>query len=70
MSRLDVGNLDRTLRILLGQILVALAAVGTIASGVSSASFPSSPASASDMSRVQAGGALRAVLTRARCSIV
>jgi len=44
MSRLDVGSLDRTLRILLGQILVALAAVGTIASGVSSASFPSSPA--------------------------
>ena len=30
MSELNVGNLDRTLRILLGQALVALAAVGTI----------------------------------------
>jgi hypothetical protein len=30
MSELNVGNLDRTLRILLGQTLVALAAIGTI----------------------------------------
>ena len=30
MSQLNVGNLDRTLRILIGQTLVALAAIGTI----------------------------------------
>jgi hypothetical protein len=30
MSELNVGNLDRTLRILIGQTLVALAAIGTI----------------------------------------
>jgi len=30
MSELNVGNLDRLLRILLGQTLVALAAIGTI----------------------------------------
>ena len=30
MSQLNVGNIDRTLRILLGQTLVALAALGTI----------------------------------------
>lgn len=30
MTELNVGNLDRTVRILLGQTLVALAAIGTI----------------------------------------
>jgi hypothetical protein len=30
MSQLNVGNLDRTLRIVLGQTLVALAAIGII----------------------------------------
>jgi hypothetical protein len=30
MSQLNVGNLDRTLRILVGQTLIALAAIGTI----------------------------------------
>ena len=30
MNQLNVGNIDRTLRILVGQTLVALAAIGTI----------------------------------------
>ena len=30
MSQLNVGNIDRMLRILIGQVLVALAAIGTI----------------------------------------
>jgi len=30
MSQLNVGNIDRTLRILLGQVLIALAALGII----------------------------------------
>ena len=38
MSQLNVGNIDRTLRIVFGLILIGLAAFGTIGAWASSAS--------------------------------